>query len=70
MTNEIDEFLVQNLGNNGDSNGSSSTRHLKLIGFFVNNRSSYSDQLTSRMEMIQVDVDDTKPNDTVNRLFR
>lgn len=70
MTDKTDEFVVQDLGNNSDSNSSSNSKHPQLIGFFVNNKFRHSEQLTIIMEMIQVDVDDTKANDTMNTLFK
>ena len=70
MKGEIDKSVGQDPGNNGDGNGSSNTRRLKLIGFFVNNRIGHFEQFITTMEMIQVDVDDTKANDTVSTTFR
>ena len=39
VKNENDEFDGQDLDNHGNGNDSSSTKRLKFISFFVNNRS-------------------------------
>ena len=61
-TDEIDEFVGQNLGNysNGDNNSSSSTKWSKFISFSINNRSGYSEQLTTILKMIHIDFDNVK----------
>lgn len=41
VTNKIDKFVSENLGNHDNSNGSNSNKHLKFINFSVNNRLSY-----------------------------
>lgn len=48
----MDEKVGQNPSDYGNGNSSSSTRRFKLIGFFVNNRSSHSEQLIIAIEMI------------------
>lgn len=70
IKNEIDKFISQELGYHSNNNSSSSTKRLKFISFFLNNKSGYFEQLTIIIEMIQIKVDDTKANDIISILFR
>ena len=69
VKDEIDEFVSQDPDNIGNGNNSSSIRYLKFISFFVNNRLGHFEQLTTTMKMIQVNVDDTKPDNIVSIPF-
>ena len=69
LKEEINEFVGQDPGNYGNSNGSSSTKYFKFISFFVNNRSGYSEQFTTTMEIIKVEVDNIKADNTVSISF-
>ena len=62
LTYEIDKFVGQDPGNynDGNSNGSKSTKYFKFIRFFVNNRSGHSDLLTTTLEIIYVDFNNVK----------
>ena len=66
IKDEIDDFIGQDQGDHG--NGDSS-KCLKFISFFFNNRSGHSEQLTTTIEMIQVNLDDTKADDTMTTPF-
>ena len=69
VKDETDTFVSQDLGDHGNGNSSSSTRHPKVISFSVNNRSSYLEELTTTMKIIPIDMDDIKVNDTVRIPF-
>lgn len=49
---EIDKSIGQDPNNHSKNNAKSSTRRPKFISFFVNNRSSYSEQLKTTLEMM------------------
>lgn len=59
VKDKIDQFIGQDLGNYGKHNSSSSTKRPKFISLSVNNRLGYSEELTTMMELIQFNVDDT-----------
>lgn len=69
MTNEIDKFVSQNPNDYGNSNSSTSTRHLKFTSFFVNNKSIHFEQLTIMIEIIQVIIENIKANNMMNTPF-
>lgn len=52
------EVISQDLDDYSNGNGSSSTRSLKFINVFINNRSGPSEQLQTMLKMIQVDIND------------
>lgn len=62
MTNDIDEFVSRDSNNYSDDNGNSnsSTKYPKFICFSINDRLSYSEQLTTMLEMIYIDFDNIK----------
>lgn len=70
VIDEIDDIDGQSPGAYDNGNGNSSTRRQKFISFFINNRSGHYEQCTTRKKIIQVDVDDTEADDTINTLIR
>ena len=66
VTDEIDEFIVRDPGNYGNSNNSSNTKYPQFISYFMNNWSGHAEKLITIMKMIQVDMDNTEANDTMN----
>ena len=66
----INESVGQEPGNHSISNGRNSTRYLKFIRFFVNNRSDHFKQITNIMEIIKINVNETRANNTVSTTLR
>ena len=69
LKDEIVEYVGRNPADHDIGNGSRSARRPKFVSFFVNNKSSYFEQLTNTMEMKQVDMDDTETNNIVSIMF-
>ena len=59
------ETVGQNLGDYSNNNGSSSSKYSKFISVFVTNKSDYFEQLTTMLEIININVNNM--TDKINK---